>query len=308
LFASIRNVCDASTMGKNPSSSVWLLSEQRSVTARLKKEHDIAFDGEPRITDPAGKQLFDETTVAIGASDAAYRDAYQAAERGRLASPTEEHASAYRYLSLAYHSITRPLIAFDGPHPTEQLFHFAGHAFREIGQLNRAADAYKLAALIAVTSGDVNRVALGTRSLARAKMCYSEIGETANAEAMHVLEWDARRLARGRRSVALGLWYLTSHYGTNFVLWLRWLCALLVLFAVCYQALYSGGLIASSGHRWTFLVTAAYVATTISATVTFGDAIPTNWLSQAIVTIDVAVMYSFIAVGFTILGQKVLQR
>jgi hypothetical protein len=93
-----------------------------------------------------------------------------------------------------------------------QMFHFAGHAFREIGQLNRAADAYWRAGVI------VKPNEFSVRSLARVKSCYSEVGETGKSDHMHVLEWSARRQIPSQRFPAkalLWIWCITSKYGVS---------------------------------------------------------------------------------------------
>jgi len=185
---------------------------------------------------------------------------------------------------------------------TGRMFHFAGHAFREIGQLNRAAESYWRAGVIPEI-GDFS-----VRSLARAKSCYSEIGETHESDKMHVLEWNARRtLTRQPAKTLLWLWSVTSAYGTSSRRWLVSMGVFLLAFTVIYEALYRIGHLFHS-QRWTPLVTATYMAVVTTATVGYGDFVPNNWVAQLTVIVNILAAYVLLAIGSTILGRKVLAR
>ena len=92
----------------------------------------------PKITDQTGLSYFataidsivDPTTANTISSEA---------DAKRLGSFADQHKAAYLYLALAFRLIETPSLMATSP---GKMFHFAGHAFRGIGQLNRAADAY----------------------------------------------------------------------------------------------------------------------------------------------------------------------
>jgi hypothetical protein len=185
-----------------------------------------------------------------------------------------------------------------------QMFHFAGHAFREIGQLNRAADAYWRAGVI------VKPNEFSVRSLARVKSCYSEVGETGKSDHMHVLEWSARRQIPSQRFPAkalLWIWCITSKYGVSSGRWFLSVGVFLGLFTAGYELLYRFGYLYCS-RAWTPVLTAAYMAVVTTATVGFGDILPNNWLSQLVVILNILIAYGLLAIGSTILGRKVLAR
>jgi len=262
---------------------------------------------DPIITDAAG-QLIYLNALSEGSTASMAQGLYLKADEKRLGSPRDQHEAAHVYLALAFLS-ARAQIAIthkDKPIESSLLFHFAGHAFREIGQINRAADAYWRAGVVGAKNGVVDQFAI--RSLARAKSCYSEIGETEKSDRMHILEWEARRQTGTLSNcVLLSVWKITSDYGTSVKKWF-WSIILLVLsFSVVYEVLHDQGAI-HQGQAWTPMISSIYFTLVTTATVGYGEFVPIGCLAQLAVVLNIVLGYFLLGVGTTILGRKVIGR
>ena len=256
----------------------------------------------PKFTDAKGKVFFESASDGIKDSTTASQK-YNDCDLKRLGDGAAQLEAAYTYLALSFAMLTKDDIHVETI-SAPQIFHFAGHAFREIGQLNRAADAYWRAGVI------VKPNEFSVRSLARAKSCYSEVGETGKSDHMHVLEWSARRQIPSQRFPAkalLWIWCITSKYGVSSGRWFLSVGVFLGLFTAGYELLYRFGYLYCS-RAWTPVLTAAYMAVVTTATVGFGDILPNNWLSQLVVILNILIAYGLLAIGSTILGRKVLAR
>lgn len=259
----------------------------------------------PMFTDKHGRNVytkhFNEIDNLIKATEI-----FTLAEGLRLGDSKGQHESGYMYLAVAFYLINHntPSITFEGEEiPVQKIFHFAGHSFREIGQINRAADAYWRAGVIndKVECQDTFRL----RSLARAKQCYSEIGEPEKSDRMHYLEWEARRLGNQSISPILFIWKITSGYGTSFTCWLISVAIFILTFSLTYELFHTIGWI-SSTKEWCNILTSLYFCIVTTATVGYGEIVPTYWASQVVVTINIVLAYALMAVGVTILGRKVI--
>lgn len=285
------------------------LVRPNALLTRFEENERAKAVARPPITDTIGCRVFEDT---LSNAECDLATVYKRADDGRL-SAALQHTIAYQYLALAFAVLENK----DGPRDdvpsASVLFHFAGHAFREIGQLNRAADAYWRAGILSVIDEALSpsyKAGIGTRSLARSKMCYADIGEVTRSDAMHRLEWDARRLLSSDRTPILALWKVTSDYGTSLTRWSCSVAAVLLLFAACYHVAYHHGVLeptSMNNTSWTAL-TALYFSCLTSATVSFSDFIPTGWEAQMLVVLNVISMYVLLAVGATILGRKALAR
>lgn len=258
------------------------------------------------ISDKRGNNIFQEAKKRAGESKAL--ELYYQADEQRLGITAEQHRAAYTYLALAYWKL-RSTKHEDGAELPDAhlLFHFAGHAFREIGQLNRAADAYRRAG---ITSGEGDAPKdFGIRSLARAKMCYREIGEDDKADEAHRLEWDARRASSCPCArFTLWIWKVTSGYGTKAFPWVLWVLGMLAAFTICYQIMYwLGWLCVGKCPKWGCFTGAYYSVVTMS-TLGYGDISPARCPAQLAVTIQLVLGYVFLGIGLTILGNKVIRR
>lgn len=217
---------------------------------------------------------------------------YELAENGRLGAVREQHEAAYTYLALAFAVLENEKIRIrtDGePVRHDKLFHFAGHAFHEIGQLNRAVDAYWRAG---VTSEDGEYpTGLGIRSIARAKICYQEIGEAAKSDEMHRLEWEARRReSRAWLRPFLCLWALTSRYGAAP---LRWLLSTLIIVAgstILYEFMHRW-LWIDQKQLWTPWISALYYCVVTMTTLGYGEFVPNHAVAQSFVVLNVLAGY-----------------
>ncbi len=259
----------------------------------------------PHLTDPLGKSILSCVLGIAGTSGAQTK--FDEATHKRLGTPREQHEAAHIYLALGLLQLRVPGLTVQGGGetvPPTKLFHFAGHAFREIGQLNRAADAYWRAGV--ANGKEVDEFAI--RSLARAKSCYAEIGETEKSDCMHRLEWEARRArAKWANWALLTAWRLTTAYGTSLGRWLGSLLVVLAGFSIIYEVLHTLGAI-HDGHKWTPISSAAYFCIVTTATVGYGDFTPTNWIGELVVVTNVLLGYAMLVFGTTILGRKVLGR
>lgn len=179
----------------------------------------------PKISDKIGNDLFDTTYKAV-VNELTAATVFHDLDNKRLGDTLSQHYSAYAYLALGFRLIelSNARICYNNTYfCAAELFHFSGHAFRGIGQLNRAADAYWRSGVIG--SQDKQTVPLSIRSLARAKACCSEIGETEKSDIMHCLEWELRKTVSAfPRKAALQIWKITSGYGTSTRRWIfSWL-------------------------------------------------------------------------------------
>jgi hypothetical protein len=273
---------------------------------------------EPNIGDETGQAIFDSARQVACNGTAAISKKRQA-DVQRLGTRRERHSAAYTYFGLAFASIDAMPGHSAANHAAADLLHFAGNAFRESGQLNRAADAYWRSGTLAEP-----RSPLAVRSLARAKMLYTDIGQTGDADRMHVLEWDVRRFqvglrelpgwvpkfidvwfakARGVLSLVL-LWKVTSQYGTSLWRWLVSLGTMIALFSVAYRALHSHG--ALTAHHWSSL-TPLYFCVVTAATVGYGEITPRTELAEIVVVANILFGYGLLGIGLTILGRKVVR-
>jgi hypothetical protein len=259
----------------------------------------------PAFTDAKGKTVFDLISARVLNAETANQE-YEKCDTKRLGSGLEQHETAYTYLALGFKMAADSTIVISSvgnPLSAAQMFHFAGHAFREIGQINRAADAYWRAGVIGEQITE-----LAVRSLARAKSTYSEIGEANKSDEMHRLEWDARRVqSHGSAWFLLSLWKITSSYGTCSRRWFLSVVAFILIFTVSYESLHRVGDIADT-QKWTPWLTAAYMAVVTTGTVGYGDVLPVGPLAQIVVILNITTAYSLLAIGSTILGRKVLAR
>lgn len=154
---------------------------------------------------------------------------------------------------------------------------------------------------------DETPLGFGIRSLARAKSCYAEIGETALSDEMHRLEWEARRLRSGGAAPFLIAWKVTSDYGTSATRWMWSVLAFLAAFTVWYEWLHSNKALCDT-QPWTPYLTAVYYAIVTTATVGYGEIVPCRWSAQVAVILNIACAYVLLAIGATVLGRKVLGR
>jgi len=260
----------------------------------------------PKISDQRGQDLFNSATSRITDSTSALTE-YNGADEKRLGSTKEQHEAAYSYLALGFRLIddSSILVQLGGKSfsPAE-VFHFAGAAFREIGQLNRAADAYWRAGVVGTHQEKIN--AFSVRSLTRAKSCYKEIGQTDSSDRMHKLEWEARRgLSSGAMRAFLTFWKTTTFYGTSFSRWTLCVIIFLIVFAGFYEFLHRYNLI-SQEQPWKFGITPIYYCVVTTATVGYGDFVPRHPIAQVVVMINVLLGYFFLGIGTTVLGRKIL--
>lgn len=273
----------------------------------FKQEYDRALK-QPKISDQTGLQIFQRTLEQCKDESKAI-EFYELANKDRMGSVREQHEAAYTYLALAFVALEKKNIEIrtvGEPVKHDKLFHFAGHAFREIGQLNRAADAYWRAG---VTSKDGDYPTnFGIRSIARAKICYKEIGEEAKSDEMHRLEWEARRrVSRAWLKPFLGLWALTSRYGTSPPRWFMSMLIVVVFSTLLYEFMHRW-LWIYQGQHWTPWVSALYYCVVTMTTLGYGEFVPQNVVAQVFVVFNVLAGYFLLAVGITILGRKVIGR
>ena len=231
---------------------------------------------------------------------------FEEASLKRLGSLNEQHEAAHIYLALGFCLLETPTIRVtnDGEVVNcSKMFHFAGHAFREIGQLNRAADAYWRAGVT-----DSKLTDFTVRSLSRSKSCYEGIGETELSDQMHQLEWEARRIRSATwRRIGLLIWLVTTNYGTSLRRWLGSVMAVLLAYSIGYEILHCLGHVGGSA-AWTTGLSGVYFFLVTTATVGYGDISPIDWVGQLTVATNIVLGYVLLGLGTTILGRKALGR
>lgn len=262
--------------------------------------------GTEKISDPRGITVY--FAAHQGCTDQTMFDALHShAEEARLQDTLQQYEAAYTYLALGHLGDLKPNMF----RPTKpDSYHSAGHQFRELGILNRAGDAYWRAGLRASTPKE------SARSFSRAKACYAEVGDVDRCDQMHRCEWQRRREAAaspslpGTRSIGrafvLALWYLTSGYGTKFGRWLISFAAFLGLFTILYQSMESAGVVSPDGAHWTFILSALYYSLTTS--IALDHVALSGWGPYVVIMCNVVLAYTLLAIGATVLGQKVLRR
>ncbi len=258
----------------------------------------------PKITDQAGLWIF-RSAIEQCTDESKAKELYEMADNRRLGTVREQHEAAYTYLALAFTMLENKKIGGE-PISHNKLFHFAGHAFREIGQLNRAADAYWRAGVTSKNGEYPTR--LGIRSIARAKICYEETGETAKSDKMHSLEWDARRHGSPiRHKPFLYLWALTSRYGTEPFRWIICTMITIAIFTIFYEFMHQCYWI-DQKQPWTPWISALYYCVVTMTTLGYGEFVPNHAGAQSFVVINVLFGYFLLGVGVTILGRRVIGR
>lgn len=264
------------------------------------------------ITDQRGKDLYKEIFNQIQ-NPHSPTDIYLEAHKKRLGSKQEIFEAAYMYLALAdaiYKKKKNDInISVNGNELSpEYLFHFAGHAFREIGQLNRAADAYLRSGLIGVNNSKPSQLVI--RSFARAKVLFSEIGENDKSDELHRMEWETRRLlSKGTKKFFLGIWKITSFYGTSAKRWFMCISIFTIIFSLIYEFLYYHKFLYTVEHiQWTPFISSIYFTVVTLSTLGYGDIIPKSSLSQFCVFVNLVVGYMLLGIGLTILGKSILRQ
>jgi hypothetical protein len=258
------------------------------------------------ISDQLGRKLFAESLWKITDSKTA-EDEYHDADAMRLGDRKSMHHAAYKYLAIGVQLLFHSDIEIkDDSQPLSltAMFHFAGNTFREIGQVNRAADAYWRAGALGVAEDQLPRETV--RSLARAKACFAEIGEIGESENMHKLEWEARRKRATNKKRLLWLWKITSDYGTSLKRWFFCLVLFILTFWAAYEVLHIYHYI-SEQQPWYWSTGLYYFVVTVS-TLGYGDFVPKHWLSQLVVIANIVFGYIMLGYGLTVLGAKILRR
>ena len=262
------------------------------------------------ITDRKGRVCYEKIFNQIKNSRNAF-EIYLEADDKRLGNKQEIFEAAYIFLALAdaiyknkaiSNSLKRKELS------PEYLFHFAGHVFREIGQLNRAADAYLRSGLIGVTNPEPSQLAI--RSFARAKMLFSDVGENDKSDELHRMEWETRRLFNKRpKKSFLTIWKITSLYGTSIK---RWFCCIIIFtifFTLGYELLYHHDFLHTAKDvQWRKGISSIYFTIVTLSTLGYGDIIPKSALSQFFVLCNIIVGYILLGIGLTILGKKILRQ
>lgn len=270
-----------------------------------------------KISDVDGQSIYEQSIAAYRADHRNWKDLHKRANEGRKGSNHYEAAHLYLAMAVILSDSgavqTRPTTGLTA----QVVYHRSGHSFRECGLLNRAGDAYWRSGC---THTNLEQKA---RSLSRAKACYAEVGDIERADMMHRCEWQARREAsrsasrakdaasfmerrrHGLRAITLGVWFMTSKYGTSVGRWLLCLAGFLVVFTALYQGLQMSGAITTPSN-WTPGLSSLYYTVTSSVTL---DHIPiSGWLSMLVVLVNVILANALLAVGLTVVGQKVLRR
>ncbi len=150
--------------------------------------------------------------------------------------------AACTYLAIAQAGLTI------GANP-EKLYHFAANAFRDLGLLQRAAECYFNSALVGYVTyvrdkrGDSS---FARRSAGRAKAMFTELGDDENSGDAHVLQQrirsaEFRYTRKYHLALSFWLWDCVSKFGTSPSRWLGSTVVAILLFAVLYPLLISGG-------------------------------------------------------------------
>ena len=263
------------------------------------------------ITDPHLSKAFSDAQSLIEEEgvDRVKNDA----DRDRHGDTSEQIDSAAGYLALAFNALDSVTEDFNDKESQDFLnracrfFHFAGHGFLNLGNVNRAADAYWRSGVVGSVANETS--SLSIRSLARAKICYQDIGITEKSDQMHILEWHARLLAStGVRSILLDLWRVTSLYGVSLRRWIVSIALTLTVFTLLYEGFARSGLLHGADDGWTPLISAFYYAVVTTTTVGYGEIHPIGPFAQIAVVLNIFIGYVLFAIGTTILGRKVLAR
>ena len=264
------------------------------------------------IADPKGrdifKSVFEECTNDLNKASCRAEEAN--GDEGRLGTTVQQHNAAYTFLALAFvaleEGIEIPIPGKSVKH--HEFFHFAGHAFRVIGQLNRAADAYWRAGVTSGGEEDHYPDSFGIRSLAQAKIRFEDTGKVKKSDEMHCLEWEARRNSsvRCQKSI-LFLWGLTSKYGTSSRSWLWSLGKAIVSFTIVYECMHQLSWI-GKGQDWTHVVSPLYYCFVTMTTLGYSEFASNHIAAQSVIVVNVIVGYFLLAVGASILGRKVIGR
>lgn len=262
----------------------------------------------PHITDTVGRSVLESVLNTCNDSTKAM-EVYSQASRDRLGTTREQHKAAYAYLALAFALLEDASLVIEDEGvriDSGNLFHFAGHALREIGQLNRAGDSYWRAGVM--SKGGATPSSFGIRSIAKAKVAFAAVGATQQSDDMHVLEWEARRqTALWWQSSVLYLWRATSRYGTSAGRWILFTFAVVGASTWAYELMHSLRWI-HQGQQWTPWLSAFYYCIVTMTTLGYGEFVPCHPAAQAFVVLNVLVGYFLLAVGATILGRKVIAR
>ena len=206
----------------------------RSDPFPLKKFTDPAVNQAHQAAAEAIVSATDEQLARLKSNADAGRD--EALARGPLLN------AACTYLALAQADLTV------GADP-EKLYHFAANAFRDLGLLQKAAECYFNSALVGYASyvrerrGDSS---FARRSAGRSKAMFSELGDDENSGDAHVLQQrirsaEFRYTRKYPLALSFWLWNCVSKFGTSPSRWLGSTLVAILLFAVLYPLLISGG-------------------------------------------------------------------
>lgn len=200
-----------------------------------------------------------------------------------------------------------------GPFSPQKGFHWAGHIFRTLDQLERAAQCYyNSAELILNKESDLidAPLKLAQRSAGRAKGLFEELGEDEKADNAHVAQMDIKysRLRIRRRPLLLifWIWKNATGYGTRVSSWIRLLGGTLVVFSVLYWLMLDQEWIElAQGMHFSGVLTPAYLS--VINLIAFGaytHITPVNAVAQIVLIIQMFASFVIVGTGLTFLTRR----
>jgi hypothetical protein len=268
-----------------------------------------------RFTDSVASATYEDAVADLRAASslddvralkvAADRQREEALLRGPLLS------AACTYLALA--QAKTPV----GDTDPEEFFHFAANAFRDLGQLQRAAQCYFNSALLGYekysTTGS-SPTTFAKRSAGRAKSIFADLGEDEQSDNAHVLQQTIKRAEFcDKKNYLLAsiffLWQVISGYGTSPARWARSMFLTVAAFAVLYAILIGTQNAVPSTeigrNGLAFWTSSLYFSLgNLMQFGTLGSLAPATGLAQFVFMVHAVVAFILIGTGATFLSRR----
>lgn len=271
---------------------------------------------EQTFTDPLEQTYYQQGESELQSAQSAETVLRKAEVLGQRDTRADITQSAFYYLAAAHFLENR------NPAQSAQAYHQAGHQLHRLGQFMQAGRAYASAGRVAERAAqsatgsaqhDLQHVAV--RSYSRANHCYGEIGELDWSEAEYLNERNARvawAKMQGKHPWAQLAWKATSNYGTSFSRWSVWVLGTLIVFSLLYEVFFQlhwlEPMETAAPVAWTPLWSGLYYSVNITSALGLVDYQPSNFVSQAVVIVNVLIGYILLGIGIGIIGRMIRHR
>lgn len=193
-----------------------------------------------------------------------------------------------------------------------EYYHFAGHLFRKLGLLKKAAQAYENSSYCIFNENstlDNKSIDLALRSSGRSKTLYLEIGELEMFERLHRVQQNIKIVKNNHKNninIHLYIWKELSDFGTSGKKLLGNFFLATLLFTFINQYLVSNNHICINEEIVNYkpIITTLYFTLINFATMGDVNFSATDYIAQFLIITNVLIGYIFLGIGITFFTKK----